>query len=120
MASVPRYGTRPSMPSGTSLASRFCSPSSVGIAVDGSKPSPVWKYRSLDPAAMADSEPMPRYDLNDRPWYRMVSPGLSSVPANSAPTITTLAPAASALVMSPEYLMPPSAMMGMPASRVAR
>src|SRR5207245_8503175 len=34
--------------------------------------------------------------------------------------MTTPAPAASALVISPEYLMPPSAMTGMLASRVAR
>src|SRR5579864_7521767 len=69
---------------------------------------------------MAARDPMPRYDLNERPWYRMVSPGLSSVPAKSEPIITTLAPAASALVTSPEYLMPPSAMTGIWASRVAR
>ena len=43
----------------------------------------------------------------------MVSPGLSSTPAKSEPIMTTLAPAAMALVMSPEYLMPPSAMTGM-------
>ena len=42
----------------------------------------------------------------------MVSPGDSSVPAKSDPIITDDAPAAKALVMSPEYLMPPSAMMG--------
>ena len=42
----------------------------------------------------------------------MVSPGLSSVPASSEPIMTQLAPAAMALVMSPEYLMPPSAMTG--------
>ena len=43
----------------------------------------------------------------------MVSPGLSSTPANSEPIMMVLAPAAMALVMSPEYLMPPSAMSGM-------
>ena len=47
----------------------------------------------------------------------MVSPGLSSTPAKSEPIITELAPAAMALVISPEYLMPPSAMTGMPCSR---
>jgi hypothetical protein len=46
----------------------------------------------------------------------MVSPGLSSTPAKSEPIMQTLAPAAMALVTSPEYLMPPSAMMGMPRS----
>src|SRR2546429_1999685 len=42
----------------------------------------------------------------------MVSPGDSSVPANRLPIITQDAPAASALEMSPEYLIPPSAMSG--------
>ncbi len=44
----------------------------------------------------------------------MVSPGLSSVPANKFPIITQLAPAAIALVISPEYLIPPSAIIGIP------
>src|SRR5208283_898959 len=44
----------------------------------------------------------------------MVSPGDSSVPAKRLPIMTQDAPAAMALVMSPEYLMPPSAMMGTP------
>src|SRR3954466_10857467 len=57
---------------------------------------------------------MPRYDLYDRPWYRMTSPGASSVPANRLPIITVSAPAASALATSPEYLMPPSAMIATP------
>ena len=43
----------------------------------------------------------------------MVSPGLSSVPAKRLPIITEWAPAARALVMSPEYLIPPSETMGM-------
>ena len=47
----------------------------------------------------------------------MVSPGDSSTPAKSEPIMTMDAPAAMALVMSPEYLMPPSAMMGMPRLR---
>src|SRR6186997_1231360 len=42
----------------------------------------------------------------------MTSPGASSVPANSEPIMTVLAPAAIALATSPEYLMPPSAMIG--------
>src|SRR5260370_7657182 len=50
----------------------------------------------------------------------MVSPGDSSVPAKSEPIMTTLAPAAMALVTSPEYLIPPSAITGMPSSRQAR
>ena len=44
------------------------------------------------------------------------SPGLSSHPANMEPIIHTLPPAAIALVISPEYLIPPSAMMGIPYS----
>jgi len=40
------------------------------------------------------------------------SPGASSVPAKRFPSITVEAPAAIALVMSPEYLMPPSAISG--------
>src|SRR5208282_5107714 len=41
-------------------------------------------------------------------------------PANIDPIITAEAPAASALTISPEYLMPPSAITGTPESRVAR
>src|SRR5919112_253728 len=44
----------------------------------------------------------------------MISPGASSVPANSEPIITVFAPAASAFATSPEYLMPPSAMIATP------
>src|SRR5271163_718167 len=42
------------------------------------------------------------------------SPGDSSQPASIEPSITQLAPAASALATSPEYLIPPSAITGMP------
>src|ERR1019366_7716408 len=89
----PLWGTMPSMPSGTSFR--------------GSSSS--WKYRSAEPSFIAPSEPMPRYALNVRPWYRIVSPGASSVPAKRLPIITECAPAASAFVTSPENLMPPSA-----------
>src|SRR5438874_3237427 len=44
----------------------------------------------------------------------MISPGASSVPANSEPIITVSAPAASALATSPEYLIPPSATIATP------
>ena len=44
----------------------------------------------------------------------IVSPGDSSVPANILPIITLLAPAARALAISPEYLIPPSAIKGIP------
>src|SRR3954464_11778074 len=50
----------------------------------------------------------------------MTSPGASSVPAKSEPIITVCAPAARALTMSPEYLMPPSEMQGTPNFAVAR
>src|ERR1044071_8326569 len=62
---------------------------------------------------------IPRYALYDRPWYRMISPGSSSVPGNTVPIITVSAPAASALATSPEYLMPPSAMIATPEPRAA-
>ena len=52
--------------------------------------------------------------MNWRPWKISLSPGLSSQPASMEPIMTTLPPAAMALTMSPEYLMPPSAMMGTP------
>src|SRR6202030_1970621 len=48
----------------------------------------------------------------ERPWNRKTSPGVSSVPASSEPTMAQSAPAATALARSPEYLMPPSAITG--------
>ena len=67
---------------------------------------------------------MPRITLKRRPSSRNDSPGLSSVPPRSEPIITLEAPAARAFTTSPEYLMPPSAMTGIPpaaatASRIA-
>src|SRR3954468_5935372 len=62
---------------------------------------------------------MPRYALYERPCQRNASPGVSSVPANSEPTIAQSAPAASALARSPEYLMPPSAITGVPDFRAS-
>ena len=44
----------------------------------------------------------------------MISPGASSVPANSEPIITVSAPAARAFATSPENLMPPSEMIATP------
>ena len=61
---------------------------------------------------MAPRLPMPRITLKRRPSSRNDSPGLSSVPASIEPIITLSAPAASAFTMSPEYLMPPSAITG--------
>ena len=55
---------------------------------------------------------MPRIILKRRPSASTDSPGLSSVPASIEPIITEDAPAASAFTTSPEYLMPPSAMIG--------
>src|ERR1043166_4841586 len=69
---------------------------------------------------MAARLPMPRISLKRRPSARMLSPGLSSVPASMEPSMTDAAPAASALTRSPEYLTPPSAMTGTsPAPRTA-
>ena len=42
----------------------------------------------------------------------IVSPGLSSTPANTDPIITVLAPADIAFTTSPVYLIPPSAISG--------
>ena len=50
------------------------------------------------------------------PGYSSNCPGLSSQPANMLPIMQTFAPAAMALVISPEYLIPPSAMIGIPYS----
>src|SRR5690606_13724892 len=106
----PRYGTWPSMPSGMSL-------SSLGTS--------AWKYRSfeyevcLPRVCIAPRDPMPRYSLNCLPDWKTISPGDSSVPASSEPSITASAPATSALAMSPEYCNPPSAMTGMPAGAAA-
>ena len=57
---------------------------------------------------------MPRYTLYERPWKSTTSPGASSVPANRDPILTLELPAANAFTRSPEYLMPPSAITGMP------
>ncbi len=57
---------------------------------------------------------MPRYSLKRSPWTRITSPGLSSVPASIEPSMTLSAPAASAFAMSPEEVMPPSAITGTP------
>src|SRR6185369_8335835 len=96
------------MPCGTSLSSDMTS---------------SWKYRSLEydlvwpRDCMAPSDPIPRYDLNCLPLMKMSSPGLSSQPASSEPSMTVSAPATIALAMSPEYCMPPSPMTGTTAWR---
>src|SRR3989344_9094141 len=90
----PLYGTSASTPSGTALR-------------------PWVKYRSLPEALlMTASEPMPRYSLNLLPSFSTMLPGDSSVPAKRLPSMTADAPAASALAMSPDVRMPPSAMTG--------
>ena len=48
--------------------------------------------------------------------YNSNVPGLSSHPAKILPIIQTFAPAAIAFVISPEYLIPPSAITGIPYS----
>ena len=98
------------MPSGMSMSSADTS---------------AWKYRSRAPEVaasrffMAPSEPIPRYALYCLPLTKISSPGLSSHPAKSDPTITVSAPATMALAMSPEYCNPPSPMTGTPAARQA-
>ena len=63
---------------------------------------------------MAPIEPIPLYVLKLLPWNSSTSPGASSVPANKPPIITESAPAAIALAISPENLIPPSAIRLMP------
>src|SRR6267142_1625688 len=75
----PLYGTRPSIPSGTSFFADI---------------SPSWKYRSALPSCIAERLPIPRIILKRRPSRRSDSPGLSSVPASIDPIITLDAPAA--------------------------
>ena len=65
-------------------------------------------------AFIAPSEPMPRYSLKRSPWWKTTSPGASSVPASIEPSITVSAPAAIAFAMSPDEVMPPSAITGTP------
>ena len=55
---------------------------------------------------------MPRYSLKRSPWERITSPGASSMPASSEPSITVSAPAAIAFAMSPDDVMPPSPITG--------
>ena len=69
---------------------------------------------------IAPNDPIPRYALYCLPPTKTTSPGLSSQPASSPPSITVSAPAASALAMSPECLIPPSAITGTPAGPAAR
>ena len=57
---------------------------------------------------------MPRYSLTRSPCTTSTSPGASSVPANMPPSMTVSAPAAIAFAMSPDEVMPPSAITGTP------
>lgn len=58
--------------------------------------------------------------LRVRPWQRIVSPGLSSVPADSEPIMTAPAPAAIAFETFAENQMPPSDTTGTSRSVAAR
>src|SRR5215210_3702578 len=60
----------------------------------------------------AEKDAIPRYILYFLPFLINVLPGLSSVPPNKFPIITDDAPAAKALVKSPEVLVPPSEITG--------
>ena len=54
-------------------------------------------------------EPIPLKLLKNAPSFLIILPGASSVPANNDPIITASAPAERAFAMSPENLIPPSA-----------
>ena len=58
---------------------------------------------------IAPIEPMPLKLLKYFPFFFIIFPGDSFVPANKDPIITASAPAANALGMSPENFIPPSA-----------
>ena len=55
---------------------------------------------------------MPRYSLKLLPSFTTIFPGASFVPAKRFPDIIAEAPAASALAISPEARIPPSAITG--------
>ena len=58
---------------------------------------------------MAPIEPIPLKFLKSFPFFFIIFPGDSFVPANKDPIITASAPAARAFDISPENLIPPSA-----------
>ena len=62
----------------------------------------------------AARDAIPRYTLKRLPFFVKTVPGDSSVPPNILPTITVEAPAANAFVASPEVLVPPSEIIGIP------
>ena len=66
------------------------------------------------PFSIAAIEPIPLYTLYFLPWNNSNEPGASSQPARRLPSIHTLPPAAIALTISPENLIPPSAITGIP------
>ena len=70
-------------------------------------------------SVIAPIEPIPRYVLKLLPWKSSTFPGASSVPANKPPSITESAPAAIAFAISPENLIPPSAIIPMSESFIA-
>src|SRR5210317_1785906 len=95
LATSPLYFAKPSTPSGTYFEISFCFD---------------LKYLSAEPLFIAPTEPIPLKLLKYLPFLLISFPGASSVPANNEPIITASAPAAKALAKSPEYLIPPSAM----------
>ena len=58
---------------------------------------------------MAPTDPIPLKLLNNLPFFFISFPGASTDPANKEPIITASAPAAKAFAISPENLIPPSA-----------
>src|SRR4026207_1395770 len=61
---------------------------------------------------------MPRNSLKRSPWTRITSPGASSVPASTEPSMIVSAPAALAFAPSPELRIPPPPVSGPPAHHV--
>ena len=62
----------------------------------------------------APGQNSPRYFFNRTPSAKKYSPGVSEVPAKSEPIMTVDAPSASALMIWPTDLIPPSAITGTP------
>lgn len=80
-------------------------PSGVGFLFLSLTPCP---YLAADPASIASAEPIPRYTLNIFQSNSITSEGDSVQPANNPPTITALANV-NAFTISPEPVIPPSA-----------
>mmetsp|Transcript_49098 Transcript_49098/g.147836 ORF Transcript_49098/g.147836 Transcript_49098/m.147836 type:complete len:202 (+) Transcript_49098:384-989(+) len=107
-ATGPFAGTMASTPSGTK------SNGSGSLFLLPGRAPPSSPCSRMDFPTLAPNPAIPRITFTFRPFLVMVSPGASSVPDSMDPNMTVLAPAAIALVMSPLFRMPPSAIMGTP------